>query len=95
MKNMEEAMMVVDYSQGDEKMKLSDKNNSRIDSPKLGMGESKMEPNEECKQGLLEENVEKNAGKGLSLQYMCLILIFDRNSTGYCIQILKSFRRCS
>lgn len=88
-------MMVVDYSQGDEKMKLSDKNNSRVDSPKLGMGESKMEPNEECKQGLIEENVEKNAGKGLSLQYLCLVLIVGRNSTRNCIPILKPFRRCS
>ncbi|XP_060563039.1 protein HEXIM1-like [Ruditapes philippinarum] len=48
MKNMEEAMMVADYSQGDHKMKFNDKENNRGDTPNLE--ESNVKTKEECKQ---------------------------------------------
>ena len=63
---MEEAMMVVDYSQGDEKLKLNDKNSKSVKSPPLGIDCSKMEPNEECKQDPATTDSEKNADKGMS-----------------------------
>ncbi|XP_045207834.1 protein HEXIM1-like [Mercenaria mercenaria] len=48
MKNMEEAMMVADYSQDDHKMRFNDKENNRADTPILE--ESNLKTKEECKQ---------------------------------------------
>lgn len=61
---MEEAMMVVDYSQGDEKMKLNDKNSVMVNSPKRGMDVSKMDSSEECKQDIARTDSELIADKG-------------------------------
>lgn len=48
MKNMEEVMMAVDYSQGDRQINFSDKENSQTVTP--CMDESNIKTVEECKQ---------------------------------------------
>lgn len=76
MKDMEEAMMVVDYSQGDEKLTLNDNNRESVKSPLRGMDCPKMEPSEECKQELATTDSEKSADKGLSGFYPNSVAVF-------------------
>jgi len=72
MKNMEEAMMVVGYSQDDGKQLLNDKNNGGAKSPSPIMDESKMEASEECKQDGKKTD-KNNANKGLSVAFNILM----------------------
>jgi hypothetical protein len=72
MKNMEEAMMVADYSQGDHKMKFNDKENNRGDTPNLE--ESNVKTKEECKQDDDNKKALRDTDYGMSLcKNVCFI----------------------